>query len=539
MNKGPKGLARLINSRKDALTGLLLFFAALMIRLPFRSHTLYEWDSVNFANAMDRFNVPADRPHPPGYILYVGLGRLFRLFFENANTALVALSILSGAFAILFIYLIGRDIFNFRTGFLASLLFLFSPLIWIQSEVALSYIVELPLALVATWLIYQLFFFKRYAVLTAVLIGFAGGLRQDVLLFLGPLWFIGAARLGFRTLLLSGAALIGSVLVWVFPLLYSSGGIVPYREASSMQFNEAVYPLSVFASGLHGLHYNLKEILQALYWFLGGACLLLIFTAFSLLKPGGMLSDRRVIFLLSVPVPAIIYFTFLNFSNPAYLFVFAGPIVLLLARSLDMFTFREDEPGNSYWASERRLKNLFKIGIMSVIFALISALSTFLYFNVDTINIRLPFTDMPMASIYTPYSNSYLVEQDGKVGASASAVNVFDPVETLVVVSPGSANIGWRPLSYYISNFRMIVLLGDNEAPGYRTTQYGEHKWVKDSHTIPVPSEVKQVVFIGVRQSETIIQMTPLPGDSAQFPMNRAAWPDTSSLTVGAYELQK
>jgi hypothetical protein len=65
-----------------------------LTRFAFRSHYLYDIDSVNFALALDRFDPTAHQPHPPGYFLYVCLARFIRLIFRDANTSLVAISII-------------------------------------------------------------------------------------------------------------------------------------------------------------------------------------------------------------------------------------------------------------------------------------------------------------------------------------------------------------------------------------------------------------------------------------------------------------
>ncbi len=44
-----------------------LFLLGLVSRLPFRSEILYHWDSVNFAYAIEEFNIAKEQPHPPGY----------------------------------------------------------------------------------------------------------------------------------------------------------------------------------------------------------------------------------------------------------------------------------------------------------------------------------------------------------------------------------------------------------------------------------------------------------------------------------------
>src|SRR5579885_2931391 len=77
--------------------GLLLFLVALAIRLPFQTTVLYHWDSVLYARALAGFDVSESRPHPPGYLLYVGAARLAQLVLHDASASLVAVSQLGGA----------------------------------------------------------------------------------------------------------------------------------------------------------------------------------------------------------------------------------------------------------------------------------------------------------------------------------------------------------------------------------------------------------------------------------------------------------
>ncbi|MHB1390557.1 MAG: protein O-mannosyl-transferase family [Thermoleophilia bacterium] len=144
---------------------LFFFTATAASRLPFRDHTLFSWDSGSFALALERFDVGRQRPHPPGYILYVGAGRVFQFFMHNPNDALVALSIFSSALAVAGIYLVARSIFSHAVGMVAAVLLFFSPLFWLYGEIALTYAVEVPLALLVTWLLYQMFFHRRYAII--------------------------------------------------------------------------------------------------------------------------------------------------------------------------------------------------------------------------------------------------------------------------------------------------------------------------------------------------------------------------------------
>src|SRR5229473_634819 len=86
--------------------------AIALTRFLFRSHYLYDVDSVNFALALDHFDPTTHQPHPPGYFLYVCLGRLANAIFHDANTAFVAISVAASAAATLLIYLLADQWFS-------------------------------------------------------------------------------------------------------------------------------------------------------------------------------------------------------------------------------------------------------------------------------------------------------------------------------------------------------------------------------------------------------------------------------------------
>src|SRR5215470_6783477 len=79
--------------RPDHAIGLGLAAATVLSRIPFRAHLLPTWDAVQFALALDHYDIAAHQPHPPGYILYVAAARLVRLVVGDPAQSLVWLSI--------------------------------------------------------------------------------------------------------------------------------------------------------------------------------------------------------------------------------------------------------------------------------------------------------------------------------------------------------------------------------------------------------------------------------------------------------------
>ena len=107
--------SRLMNSRL-ALDSAILIAATALTRFAFRSRFLYDIDSVNFALALRRFDPAVHQPHPPGYFLYVRLGMLSNAVFHDANTALVAISILASCGTVAMIHLLASAWFRAARG---------------------------------------------------------------------------------------------------------------------------------------------------------------------------------------------------------------------------------------------------------------------------------------------------------------------------------------------------------------------------------------------------------------------------------------
>lgn len=130
MQEKIKSLISNDNSRGDITTPLLLIILVVITRIPFVSKFLYEWDSVNFALALDKYDILLHQPQPPGYILFVGLGKVFNQIFQDANTTLVFMSILFSALTVILVYYLGKQLFSRNMAITGAILLIFSPIFW-------------------------------------------------------------------------------------------------------------------------------------------------------------------------------------------------------------------------------------------------------------------------------------------------------------------------------------------------------------------------------------------------------------------------
>jgi hypothetical protein len=93
------------------LAALALIFA--IAHVPFLATSLEDIDSVNFALGVRDFDVATHRPHPPGYPVYIGLGKVAAAITDALSDApasmieaksLAMLSMLAGLLAIVLLY---------------------------------------------------------------------------------------------------------------------------------------------------------------------------------------------------------------------------------------------------------------------------------------------------------------------------------------------------------------------------------------------------------------------------------------------------
>lgn len=227
------------------------YFAA---HLPTLAPSLEDIDSINFALGLREFDPAQHQPHPPGYPIYIAVGRLSLAIVRVARSGLdrvaaeaLALSVVSaiaGALALVFAWrvfdLLARDATadtRTRVRLWATVLLAVCPLFWMTGVRPMSDMPGLAAALAA-----QALLLAGRARAGAFLAGLVLGIRSQTLWLTAPLiglelWSrrgAGAGRERACVLLLAAAG----VLCWAIPLVVATGGVSAYLGALGTQAGE-------------------------------------------------------------------------------------------------------------------------------------------------------------------------------------------------------------------------------------------------------------------------------------------------------------
>ncbi len=318
----------------DVTLALGLAVVTLLSRWPYRARMLYNWDAVQFALALHEFDIAKHQPHPPGYLLYVALGRLLNASLADPALAYVALAMLFSAGSTFVLYWLARRIYDRATAVIAASLLAVSPLFWFYGSVGLTYAGEAFAASLVAWFAYgALSGHVPSLYWGALALGLTGGMRQSVLVLLLPLW-LGSALIGVpsrRRQLIAGGILLASVLAWLLPMLWLTGGAAAYLGASTQLYGSVLLPTSVLGGSLEITLAQVRYLVESTLVGLGPLGLVaLMLPAYS--RRIGW--HRPEWFLLGWMVPPIIFYMLIHFGQAGYVLTFLPALVILLSRVL-------------------------------------------------------------------------------------------------------------------------------------------------------------------------------------------------------------
>lgn len=260
---------------RRVLSALALIFA--LAHAPFLAPSLEDIDSVNFALGVRDFDVAAHRPHPPGYPVYIALGKVATAVTGAVAggapsvveaRALSVLSLIAGLVSIALLYRVFTCFSGDEPGarldviaFAATAIAVSCPLFWYLAVRPMSDVPGLAFALASQACLMLAWLRQRPAaggdrrlapaamaasgrmiVAGAFLAAFSIGVRSQTMWLTVPLLLlvlsdrigrgVAGAMIGGGTMFAAGG------LLWGVPLLVASGGLNAYLAALGTQAGE-------------------------------------------------------------------------------------------------------------------------------------------------------------------------------------------------------------------------------------------------------------------------------------------------------------
>lgn len=211
--------------------------AVALTRLLAIAHSLWEWDEALFCLGLRDFNVAAHHPHPPGFPLYVVLGKLFRLFIGDDFRALQAINVLSAMLVFPAMYMLAREMeLEFVPSISAALLTCFAPNVWFYGGTAFSDVPTLTFLLFSVALLLR-GRTSRGAYYAGCIVMAAACVMRPQNVLLGAYPFLAASWPRWKER--KRDPILGALIMFVIIAAFFAGaayftGFAQYREATRM-----------------------------------------------------------------------------------------------------------------------------------------------------------------------------------------------------------------------------------------------------------------------------------------------------------------
>jgi len=483
----------------DWAVSLVLAATTFATRWPYRAHLLPTWDAVQFALALERYDIVRHQPHPPGYILYVGLGRLAELVFGEPAVALDSLAIVASAVAVLLLYRLGWQLYGRGVALVAASGLVASPLFWAHGMVGLPYAAE---AALATGIAIGAWDMRRGSIRalvgSAVLLGLAGGVRQSLLLTMGTLW-LGMAWRGFRRPrpILAGLSLVAlSTATWLLPMLWLTG-VERYLAAGADLYASTVRATTVFGDGWSR---NVTGLAVALLVGLGVFLPVFAWELCRLPRALSARGDRAALFALWI-VPALAVYVLVHFGQPGYLLTVLPGCYLLVGRALMRLW-----PAPTASAAPR----LRRAAVGLVLGVGVAAHGAF-FMLARPVDVPTPAANAPEAAriaaelraLYRfrlwSHSAPGLREQEAVITEYVAAIRGhFDPHDTVLVTELGNPrSYPWfRHVMYYLPEYAAYHLRIGEVGPGYLLSRDLASMATVADWRVPLPPTTRRLVWV-------------------------------------------
>jgi hypothetical protein len=277
----------------------------------------------------------------------------------------------------------------------------------------------------------------------------AGGVRQNTLFFLLPLWLFSVKKVQPGKIIASLLLLVTVCLSWFVPMVVMTGGWESYRLACKELWEFNTGHQTVFERGHRAFAYNLSLLATYTIYNLGGGSIMFGFAAYHIIRSARfrVFLKREAIFIWFWCLPAVLFYLLIFIhTNPGYALVLMPQFVILAALSADYVRPEFDR--------------IF--GSCSKVFVVIALFVNVLFFLLSK----------------CPVSYAEIKLHDKSLEMMISNLGSFDPSTTVILVGPYKY-YGYRQIMYYLPQYSVYQV-------DYRVSRDGEVRktfWGKNRRT--------------------------------------------------------
>ncbi|HYU32192.1 MAG TPA: DUF2723 domain-containing protein [Thermoanaerobaculia bacterium] len=479
----------------EGLLALAAAVVALLIRLPFTLNRMWDHDSVQFALGVEKYDLAAHQPHPPGYPLWIGILKVLAALGVDSLHGMVVLAVLGGAIGTgWMVLLVGRLVSEedrLRAGLFAAALYAFDPLLWFYGELPLIYALEGGLTVVLAWAATRMEEGRRPFLLACGLFALAGGLRQSTMVLLAPLLLFGVWRTWRRGrltpgLFFGGAALGAAVvLAWFLPLCVAAGGYGAYRRINAEHFATLLPQTSIlYGAGWGALAHNVEVLTKwGLQGIVPGAVALLVLWIATPRKivPGLRRLASQAPWILVWAGPPVLFFALFHITKAGYTLVHLPALLTAIALAA----------APALGAGRGR-------AVLATVVAVAAGAGLFL-FGAD----RRPDQPRLLAIVRHEHNRGTLERYVRDLDRTLAAIRRYPPGETVLATvelegtGPSGAEgflYAWhRHLQWYCPEYPVLLLVPEQ---GFALVGEGHGPFVREEGRIEVPASTRRIVFV-------------------------------------------
>lgn len=434
------------------------------------------WDGPDYSIAVVQYSLKNFTPSPPGYPLYILIGKFFYPFTHDPHLSILMVSVLFAGLGTSAFYYVGKNIFNKAVGIIASLLFLTAPTIYYFGITANPYGILPTTAALLACVVYLIWAKeKKYGVVLGLVYSFAIGIRPQDALFLSPLALYGFIRLPRKEKYISFFSFIISFLAWFIPLANSIGGIQAYINFTFPFFINNAKPDISFLR-IAGISLTL---IKGFFLTLGLGGIFLIYyckKALKIFKKGkfvGLFKNTSfVVFILWI-FPSLLFNLFVRSDHAAHQMTYLSSLIFLSSYAI--------------WKIAR--KNYVILCIIVIFLSLFNLVTFF--------RDRDPENNKPYVS--QSYHYSEIVKNNVRMLSTVSYITKnYDPKKTIVIVDPEI----FRPVTYYLKKYDVYAYSSlDTNDPKLEDTYHFGINWmyfplIDKKHSLSTDGVAKTIICI-------------------------------------------